>query len=180
MLKIFSKVIIAFAVLVTILLASLDTPYARETTSDEQIPEEQLPKVDYYNDINDYDEFIFESKTKGTEVPFRKWDWDNGSYPVNGSSNSGATLYTNFYFIDVVGKTFDFTAGSSNKITVDLVHKGFITQTVVQSWTITAKATKSVTIKKSDLGDKSFNGNYYFRFNSSPAGKSYSVSGTFE
>lgn len=142
--------------------------------------DEDLPQVNYYDDINGYDEFIFaSSSTRTTEEPSSKWNWDKGAYTVDGSSNS-ATLYTNYYFTDVVGRTFDFKAGSSNRITVDLVHKGLIIQTVVSTWTIDAGDDKEVTIKESDLNGKSKTGNYYFRFNSNPLGKPYSVSGTFE
>lgn len=45
------------------------------------------------------------------------------------------------------GKKFSFSAGSSNKVKVDLVHKkGTIVQTVVSSWTISAGGSKSHTI----------------------------------
>ena len=137
-----------------------------------------VPSVNYSDDINDYEEFIFKVNTRGTSTPTSKWDWDNGAYTVNGSSNS-ATLYSNCYFTDVVGRTFNFSAGSSSRIMVDLVHKGLFVQTVVSSWTIDAGSSKSVTIKETDLAGEEKDGKYYFRFNSNPLGNKYSVSGTF-
>ncbi|GKS10922.1 hypothetical protein [Paenibacillus chitinolyticus] len=142
-----------------------------------------VPSVNYYNDINDYDKFAFKKDggitTRGTSEPSSEWDFSNGAYDVNGSSNK-ATLYSNYYFKNVVGRTFNFTAGSSNRITVDLVHKGIIWQTVVSSWTIDAGSSKNVTIKTSDLNGESSSGSYYFRFNSNPLGNAYSVTGTFQ
>lgn len=134
------------------------------------------------NDINVADEFIFtkgEITIQGTSEPSSEWDFSKGSYSVNGSSNSDA-LFTNYYFKDVVGRTFNFTAGSSNRLKVDLVHKGWLVQSVVSTWTIDAGESKKVKIKKSDLDGKSTSGSYYFRFNSDPIGNSYSVSGTFK
>ncbi|WP_139380390.1 hypothetical protein [Maledivibacter halophilus] len=149
--------------------------------SDVESYDEKIPQVNYRNDINGYDKFVFKKglSTRTTEEPSSEWDWSEGAYSVNGSSNS-ATLYTNYYFTGVVGRTFDFTAGSSNRITVDLVHKGWIFQTVVSTWTIDAGESKSVEIKESDLDGESKDGKYYFRFNSNPLGNSYSVTGTFE
>lgn len=137
-----------------------------------------VPGVYYSNDINGYDAFEFISLTRTTDEPTSKWSWDNGSYYVDGSSNS-STLYTNYYFTGVVGKTFSFSAGSSNKVNVDLVHKGTIIQTVVSSWTINAGGSKSHKITASDLDGYSSSDKYYFRFNSNPIGKKYSVSGSF-
>ncbi|MFS0840671.1 hypothetical protein [Paenibacillus sp. 1P03SA] len=142
-----------------------------------------VPSVNYFNDINEYDKFAFKKSggitPQGTSEPSSEWDFSNGVYNVNGSSNK-ATLYSNYYFKNVVGRTFNFTAGSSNRITVDLVHKGIIWQSVVSSWTIDAGSSKNVTIKSSDLNGESASGSYYFRFNSNPLGNPYSVSGTFQ
>ncbi len=89
-------------------------------------------------DINDAEVFQFsENKVRGLDEPVAKWDFSKGKYSVSGSSNS-ATLYSNYYFTDVVGKNFNFKAGYGNDITVDLVHRGLIFQTVVSSWTIDA------------------------------------------
>ena len=90
-----------------------------------------------------------------------------------------STLYTNYYFTSVKGKKFSFSAGSSNKVKVDLVHKGTIVQTVVSSWTISAGGSKSHTITADDLGGYSNSDKFYFRFNSSPIGNRYSISGYF-
>lgn len=139
-----------------------------------------IPQVNYTEDVNNYDEFIFGAETRGVEEQVSKWDWNKGAYKVDGTSNSGSTLYTNRYFKDVVGRTFSFTAGYANPVTVDLVHKGLVIQTVVSTWTIGAGKTKTVEIEKDDLDGKSENGSYYFRFNSDPIGDSYSISGTFE
>ncbi|MCY9517756.1 hypothetical protein [Paenibacillus apiarius] len=144
--------------------------------------DDQIPTVNYNNDINGYNKFVFATSgisTQSTEEPTSLWDWSNGKYSISGSSNK-ATLYTNYYFKNVTGRTFNLSAGSSNRITVDLVHKGLIFQTVVSTWTIDAGKSKKVTIKSSDLGDYKDSDKYYFRFNSNPIGKSYSVSGTFE
>ena len=86
---------------------------------------------------------------------------------------------TNYYFTSVKGKKFSFSAGSSNKVKVDLVHKGTIVQTVVSSWTISAGGSKSHTITADDLGGYSNSDKFYFRFNSSPIGNRYSISGYF-
>lgn len=139
---------------------------------------EQIHSVTSANDVNGYEEFTFDLLERGTSVPSSKWDWSSGKYKVDGSSNS-ATLYTNKYFSSVSGKTFNFTAGSSNRLQVDLIHKGLLVQKVVSTWTIDAGKNKSVTIKTADLDGFSNSDNYYFRFNSSPIGKAYSVSGTF-
>ena len=82
-------------------------------------------------------------------------------------------------FTSVKGKKFSFSAGSSNKVKVDLVHKGTIVQTVVSSWTISAGGSKSHTITADDLGGYSNSDKFYFRFNSSPIGNRYSISGYF-
>ena len=74
---------------------------------------------------------------------------------------------------------YSFSAGSSNKVKVDLVHKGTIVQTVVSSWTISAGGSKSHTITADDLGGYSNSDKFYFRFNSSPIGNRYSISGYF-
>lgn len=142
----------------------------------------ETPTVNLFNDLNAYDRFIFSSgevSIQGTSEPSSKWDWSDGTYNISGSSNS-STLYTNYYFTNVTGKTFNLTAGSSNRITVDLVHKGFLIQSVVSTWTIDAGSSKTVKISASDLNGKKDSDNYYFRFNSNPIGKSYSVSGTFK
>ncbi|GAU79598.1 M56 family metallopeptidase [Fusibacter sp. 3D3] len=141
-----------------------------------------IPTVNY-TELNDYDQFIFNENapvTRSTSVPSSLWSWtSNGStYNISGSSNS-STLYTNYYFKNVTGKTFNLTAGSSNRLVVDLVHKGVLVQEVVSTWTIDANASKSVKIQTSDLNNFSDSDKYYFRFNSSPIGNSYSVSGSF-
>lgn len=58
-----------------------------------------------------------------------------------------------------------------------MVHKGTIVQTVVSSWTISAGGSKSHTITADDLGGYSNSDKFYFRFNSSPIGNRYSISG---
>lgn len=90
-----------------------------------------------------------------------------------------AAILFNYYFTSVKGKKFSFSAGSSNKVKVDLVHKGTIVQTVVSSWTISAGGSKSHTITADDLGGYSNSDKFYFRFNSSPIGNRYSISGYF-
>ena len=60
-----------------------------------------------------------------------------------------------------------------------MVHKGTIFQTVVSSWTISAGGSKSHTITTDDLGGYDNSDKFYFRFNSSPIGDSYSISGSF-
>lgn len=148
----------------------------------EVVADATVPTVTY-NELNDYERFIFDENAispQTTSVPTTLWSWttDGSTYNISGSSNS-ATLYTNDYFKNVTGKTFNLTAGSSNRLVVDLVHKGLIVQEVVSTWTIDAGGSKKVTLKTSDLNDFPNGDNYYFRFNSSPLGKAYSVSGTF-
>lgn len=154
----------------------LESSTLAEAVTDD-VGDTKIPLVGF-DEINGYASFSFKNESRGTTEPSSKWDWSKGAYYVSGSSNS-ATLYTNYYFTGVVGRTFNFGAGSANRITVDLVHKGWIVQTVVSTWTIDAGSSKSVTIKKSDLAGKSESGNYYFRFNSNPLGNSYSVNGSF-
>ena len=125
-----------------------------------------------------HEEFKFVPVARTTQEPTSKWSWSDGKYYVDGSSNY-STLYTNYYFTSVKGKKFSFSAGSSNKVKVDLVHKGTIVQTVVSSWTISAGGSKSHTITADDLGGYSNSDKFYFRFNSSPIGNRYSISGYF-
>ncbi|MBF4693426.1 hypothetical protein ISU02_09860 [Fusibacter sp. Q10-2] len=151
-------------------------------SSAEVIINDTIPTI-AYTELNDYDKFIFDANApiqRSTSTPSTLWSWTNNgsSYSISGSSSS-STLYTNYYFKNVTGKTFDLTAGYSNRLVVDLVHKGFIVQEVVSTWTIDAGTSKSVTIKSSDLNDFADSDKYYFRFNSSPIGNSYSVSGSF-
>ena len=164
-------------VLAIMMFFAMDTiAFAAQTTDTDP---SGIPSINYNNDFNGYEEFIFNTITRGTSEPSSKWNWNNGAYTVNGTSNSGTTLYSNYYFTDIVGRSFSFKAGSSNRISVDLVYKGALVQTVVSTWTIDAGSSKTVKIKESDLDGKSSSGKYYFRFNSNPLGRSYSVSGTF-
>ncbi len=50
---------------------------------------------------------------KGTSELTVHWPWSNGDYTIDGSSN-GATLYTNYYFDNVVGKSYRFTSTSGS------------------------------------------------------------------
>ena len=170
------KKILSVALAAIMVLGMNTTAFAREVSDTDTV---NVPSVDYSDDINGYEEFTFNAVARTTSEPTSKWDWGKGAYTVNGSSNS-ATLYSNYYFTNVVGRTFDFKAGSSNRITVDLVHKGLIIQTVVSTWTIDAGSSKTIKIKESDLDGKATDGKYYFRFNSNPIGNKYSVSGTFK
>lgn len=147
------------------------------TKENTRVMETHMPCVNYRNDINGYDKFEFISQTRTTDEPTEKWLWSNGKYYVDGSSNY-STLYTNYYFTNLKDKKFSFSAGSSNKVKVDLVHKGLIVQTVVSSWTINAGESKSHTITDADFGGYSNSDKFYFRFNSSPIGNSYSISGS--
>lgn len=169
------KKLLSVALTAIMVLGINTTAFAREVSDTDTV---NVPSVNYADSINGYEEFIFNNTARTTSEPTSKWDWDDGAYTVNGSSNS-ATLYSNYYFTDVVGRTFKFKAGSSNRITVDLVHKGLVVQTVVSTWTIDAGSSKTVEIKESDLDGKATDGKYYFRFNSNPLGNAYSVSGTF-
>lgn len=137
-----------------------------------------VPEVRFTGDVNGHEEFKFVPVARTTQEPTSKWSWSDGKYYVDGSSNY-STLYTNYYFTSVKGKKFSFSAGSSNKVKVDLVHKGTIVQTVVSSWTISAGGSKSHTITADDLGGYSNSDKFYFRFNSSPIGNRYSISGYF-
>lgn len=180
------KIMTVLVALLSVVVMS-SSVYAKEITEVNKVDpivdnSVAIPSVNYHNDINEYNEFVFtkdEITTQGTNEPTSEWDFSNGAYNVNGSSNK-STLYSNNYFKNVVGRTFDFKAGSSNRITVDLVYKGAIIQSVVSSWTIDAGSSKKVTIKTSDLDGKSSSGSYYFRFNSNPIGNPYSVTGTFQ
>ncbi len=137
-----------------------------------------IPKVSI-NELNNYKKFIFkEDLTKGTSVPSSKHSWSSGDYDIDGSSKS-ATLFTNKYFTDIVGKDLEITAGSSNDVIVDLVHKGTFIQEVTYTFTIDAGETLSETISSKHLGDFKNSDNFYFRFNSNPMGKSFSVIGSF-
>lgn len=164
--------------LATIMVLGMSTTAFADEGADTDV--DNVPSVNFSDDINGYEEFTFNNNARTTEEPSSAWDWDKGAYKISGSSSSGATLYSNYYFTDVVGRTFTLKAGSSNRISVDLVHKGVLIQTVVSTWTIDAGSSKTVTIKESDLDGKATDGKYYFRVNSNPLGKSYSVSGTFQ
>jgi beta-lactamase regulating signal transducer with metallopeptidase domain len=148
----------------------------------EAVIDETIPTVTY-TQANGYDSFIFDENAlvpQSTSNPNTLWSWTiNGSlYNISGSS-TGPALYTNYYFTNVTGKRFSLTAGSSNRLLVDLVHRGLIIQDVVSTWTIDAGTSKTVQITASDLNGYANSDNYYFRFNSSPIGNSYSVNGTF-
>lgn len=170
------KRVLSVALAIIMVLGMRTTAFASEV-ADSDIA--NVPSVNYFDDINDYEEFTFNVVARGTETPITKWDWSKGACSIRGSSNS-ATLYSNYYFTDVVGRKFSFSAGSANRITVDLVHKGLFIQTVVSTWTIDASSSKEVTIREEDLDGKATDGNYYFRFNSNPMKNKYSVSGTFQ
>ncbi len=170
------KKILSVTLAAIVVLGMNTTAFAKQVSDIDTV---NTPSVHYADDINGYEEFIFNDFVRTTDEPISKWDWGKGAYTVNGSSNS-ATLYSNYYFKDVVGRTFNFNAGSSNRITVDLVHKGLIIQSVVSTWTIDAGSSKTVKIKESDLDGKATDAKYYFRFNSNPLGNRYSISGTFK
>lgn len=143
--------------------------------------EETSVPVISIDDINESNEFIFNEDFKQvrlTSSPNKEWSSSN-AYSVSGNSSSGSTLYTNYYFSSIVGKTFNFTAGKANRLKVDLVHRGSVIQKVVSTWTIDVGKSKKYTIVTGDLDGYSNSDNYYFRFNSDPIGHSYSVSGTF-
>lgn len=170
------KRVLSVALASIMVLGMSTTVFAGEANDSDMV---NVPSVNYFDDINEYEEFTFNVVTRGTEEPITKWDWEKGACKISGSSNS-ATLYSNYYFTDVVGRKFSFSAGSSNRITVDLVHKGLLIQTVVSTWTIDAGSSKEVTIQEKDLDGKATDGKYYFRFNSNPIKNKYSVSGTFQ
>lgn len=173
----FKRLVSTFMVMVCLCVPSL-TVFAQTDEDMLQEAVKNAPEVYFTDDVNGYEEFKFVPDTRTTQEPTSKWSWSNGTYYVDGSSNY-STLYTNYYFTNVKGKTFDFSAGSSNKVKVDLVHKGTILQTVVSSWTISAGGSKSHTITADDLGGYDNSDKFYFRFNSSPIGDSYSISGSF-
>ncbi|HBN28962.1 MAG TPA: hypothetical protein DEF85_02260 [Clostridiaceae bacterium] len=170
-------------ILAAVMIMSMGTgAFASETlriTNDSNQHSESSQYNIPYNG-NEYDELSSSEITPyTTEVPILKWNWDRGEYKFNGSSQK-LELFSNYYFSDVVGRTFTIKAGSANRIKVDLMHKGIIFATAVSSWTINAGEEETVNIKVSDLDGKSESGNYYFRFNSNPQGNPYSVTGTFE
>lgn len=144
---------------------------------------DNIPEVSI-NELNNYKKFIFKEDltkkdlTRGTSVPSSKHSWTSGNYDIDGSSNS-STLFTNKYFTDIIGKDLNITAGSSNGVIVDLVHKGKFIQEVTYTFTINAGETLNETISSKHLGDFEDSDNFYFRFNSNPIGKSFSIKGSF-
>ena len=76
------------------------TAFAKQVSDIDTV---NTPSVHYADDMNGYEEFIFNDFVRTTDEPISKWDWGKGAYTVN---------------------------GSSNRITVDLVHKGLIIQSV--------------------------------------------------
>lgn len=171
----FKRLLFTFMVMVCLCVPS-SIVFAQTDKEMTQEADKGIPEVRFTGDVNGHEEFKFVPVARTTQEPTSKWSWSDGKYYVDGSSNY-STLYTNYYFTSVKGKKFSFSAGSSNKVKVDLVHKGTIVQTVVSSWTISAGGSKSHTITADDLGGYSNSDKFYFRFNSSPIGNRYSISG---
>ena len=165
----FKRLLFTFMVMVCLCVPS-SIVFAQTDKEMTQEADKGVPEVRFTGDVNGHEEFKFVPVARTTQEPTSKWSWSDGKYYVDGSSNY-STLYTNYYFTSVKGKKFSFSAGSSNKVKVDLVHKGTIVQTVVSSWTISAGGSKSHTITADDLGG--------YSNNSSPIGNRYSISGYF-
>ncbi len=62
---------------------------------------------------------------------------------------------------------------------IDLVHKGSVVQTVVDSWYLSPGYTIGGTISSSNLGGYPSTDDFYFRFNSEPGGHYYNFNGEF-
>lgn len=137
-----------------------------------------IPEELYASEYNDLDVFVINGSVRGRSEPSDLWNLDTqGICTIYGSTEYGNTLYSEYYFNDVVGRKLSLRA-SSNTVKVDLVHKGTLIQTVVSTWYVPAGGTIYKVIGENDLGGYDENDNYYFRFNSNPMGNKYSIHGT--